>query len=294
MKLRTINLQKKEEISEMLESRNYLSLDEKELDKITSRAKLNSIIIIIQPLKDSLRFNNDFSWLEREVICSEVEEAARRHWSNTGMHYHKKVEKMKKALRKEMGKKFDENPTRYIDGIIENITKKEIYPIVRKRLMEKYKVRYGRWWTLRVKEMERKRIAYHWHRRYDHLPYPLNMHWDYRNDWMQIYIASKNGKNFHRSGSSASSGSRQCHDFFGHKFAELNSKKLIPTEIFVYTKYNKFKFYKRFKNLVLISRDLTTTYPLNRPIPEKKLMYCTFSTGFLDKGRFWIKIGKEK
>jgi hypothetical protein len=293
MKLKNVSLQKKEEISQILESRYFLSTDEKKLDRIISNAKLKSIIIIIQPLKDRLRFNNDFSWLERKILCSEIEEAARRYWIDKGMCYTEKKDKMEKALRKKLGKEFDENPSRYIDEIIENITKKEIYPIVRKHLVEEYKALYGRWWKVKIKGIERDRVEYYWHRRYDNLPYPLNIYWDYRNDWMQIYIASKNEKNFHGRGSPASSGNRQCHGMFGHKFAEINAKKNIPTEIFVYTKHNRFKLCDSFKRLVLVPYDLVGNYHPEKPIVEKNLRYCRFGGGFLDKS-FWIKISKKK
>lgn len=293
MKLKNVSLQKKEEISRVLEDRNFLPMDEKGVDRIISKASLSSIIILIQPLKDNLRFNNDFSWLERKIICSEIEEAARRYWIDKGMYYTKKKEKMEKALKKKLGKDFDENPSRYIDEIIESITKKEIYPIVRKRLVEEYKALYGRWWKLKIKSIERERVEYYWHRRYDNLPYPLNIYWDYRNDWMQIYIAGKNGKNFHGRGSPASSGSRQCHGLFGHKFAEINAEKNVPTEIFVFTKHNKFKLYGSFKRLVLVPYDLVGNYRPQKPIQEKNLRYCRFGDGFLDKS-FWIKIGKKK
>lgn len=120
------------------------------------------------------------------------------------------------------------------------------------------------------------------------------MHWDYRNDWIQIYIARKNQKFFHGRGAPASSGSRLYHGLFGHKFAELNTKKNIPTEIFVYTKHNRFKLYGSFKRLVLISYDLVGNYCPKKPIIEKNLRYCRFGGGFLDKQNFWIKISKKK
>lgn len=290
MKLGNVSLEKKEEITRMVESRHFLPLDRQKLDKILSKAKLRSIIILMQPLKESLKDKNDFYWAERQIVCSELDETANIYWQEKGMYYFEKKEMMEKTLRKKLGKRFDENPSRYIDEIIETITKKEIYPIVRKRMEEEYKALYGGSWKLKAKGIERERVEYRWHRRYDDLPYPLNMHWDYRNNWIQVYIAIKNGKIFHGRGASASSGSREMHGLYGHKFAEINVRRNVSTEIFVYTDRNKFRFYRRFENLVLIPKDLTGNYRPYKPIERKNLMYCMHDRGFFGKGRFSAEV----
>ena len=194
---------------------------------VSKKIKLETVIVIIDILKDKDRFDKKYvRWVKTER-CSLIQEKVNRYFSD---HYdlcHEAAEKMTK-----------EKKIKIIQA----------YDLLAKRLKDRFlneyrqRMRKPQNWDRKKKELTRDRFYYRIERIYD-MPYPWKQ-WDYRNSVVQTYFLTQNGQPTFVSGGGGSSGQRENHSRYGFLFARCQNRGIdIPTHIMVYNGYNRFKYF---------------------------------------------------
>ena len=105
----------------------------------------------------------------------------------------------------------------------------------------------------------------------NYIPYPLS---DFagRSLRSQLYIIKEDEKVSIAVGCSSGSGTRETHGFYGHLFAEIQTKvKPIKTFVTAVDSKCNFEIKKESENLILLRHDLTGNYKIDREESEKIL-----------------------
>jgi hypothetical protein len=154
------------------------------------------------------------------------------------------VEEKCKGLK---GQELDE----CIDKLLEKVYKKEAYEM----LKAEYQEIYPRSWRKKLKEIYRERWKFFYERRCEMKP--LFEWFDWRNDWVQIFIV-KHPQGFHWDvGGSASSGKRMTHQFYGSLFCRVQREvKDIPTIILWYDSRNNFGYIATLKKFAVCPKEM--------------------------------------
>ncbi len=248
---------------------------------VSEKMKLETIIVIIDMLKDKDRLDKKYvRWVKTER-CSLIQEKVNRYFSNHHDLCHETAEKITKE------KKIK---------IIQD------YDLLAKRLRDRFLNEYRRRmrkpqnWDRKKKELTRDRFYYRIERIYD-MPYPWKQ-WDYRNSVVQTYFLTQNGQLTFVSGGGGSSGQRENHSRYGFLFARCQNKGIdIPTHIMVYNNHNKFKYLTSSKSLLLSSLDLGSNYHIDWKKREKilkNILLLRVNFGYFTKHKqIKIEIGKD-
>jgi hypothetical protein len=239
-------------------------------EKIDKTMKFFSVYVYMERLENDLWDDDRYVEKEKVILCSRVEEEARKYWWNRSMEHIRLINKRMEFLKNEPEyKDIKENDLK--DKIIEDMIK-EVYPIAIELLKEEYQEFYEDEWEEYWKKEDpfKERVEYRYHRRYD-MP-PLFNHWDSRNYWQQYYFTKDHDKSFYYTqGGSGSSGQRYNHGFYGHLFALLNNEKPVPTYFFSYNSRNRFVFKREEKILHLHFFDLIGNFQIDWKESERIL-----------------------
>jgi len=235
---------------------------EKVFAEIDRAMKFFSVYIFMERLEDDLWEDDRYTEKEEVLLCSLVEEEARKYWWDRNREHLKlideRVESLKNDPKYQGMKKGD-----LIDRVVEDLNR-EIYPQMIERLKEEYQWIYEDEWEeyWKKEDLFKERIEYRYHRRYE-MPPPFN-HWDNRNRWQQYYFGEDRDSVFYYAqGGSGSSGQRYYHGFYGHLFALLNSQDPVPTCFFTYDSRNRFIFHREEKSLWLNFFDLVGNFKID-------------------------------
>ncbi len=239
-------------------------------EKIDKTMKFFSVYVYMERLENDLWDDDRYVEKEKVILCSRVEEEARKYWWNRSMEHLRLIDERMESLKNEPEyKDIKENDLK--DKIIEDMTK-EVYPIAIERIKEEYQEFYEDKWEEYWKKEDpfKDRVEYRYHRRYE-MPLPFN-HWDSRNSWQQYYFyKDHDGRFYYTQGGSGSSGQRYNHGFYGHLFALLNNEKPMPTYFFTYNSRNRFIFNREEKSLHLHFFDLISNFQIDWKESERIL-----------------------
>lgn len=231
--------------------------------KIDKTMEFFSVYAFMEPLEDDLWENSRYAEKERVLLCSRVEEEARKYWWDRNREHLELIDERVESLKKDPAyKDMKEGDLR--DKVIEDLNR-EVYPIAIERVKEEYQELYEDEWEKYWKKEDsfKGRVEYRYHRRYE-MPPPFN-HWDSRNAWQQYYFGrNQDSVIYYEQGGSGSSGQRYNHGFYGHLFALLNSEKPVPTYLFTYDSCNRFIFNRKEKSLWLNFFDLVGNFHMGR------------------------------
>ena len=154
------------------------------------------------------------------------------------------VEERCKGLK---GEKLD----KCIDSLLEEFYKKEAYEI----LKAEYQEIYPRSWKKKLKDIYRERWKFFYERKCE--MEPLFKWFDWRNDWVQVFIV-RHEEGFHWDvGGSASSGKRMTHKYYGSLFCRVQREiKDIPTIVLWYDSKNNFRYVTTLKKFAVCPREM--------------------------------------
>jgi len=211
---------------------------------ISGKIKLETIIVVVDFLKDEYKRNKKYVIWRKFERCSLIQEKINRYLFEHNAMFRDDAEKM---------------------AANRGIELTEAYGLLEKKIRNDFLSRYRRKmripenWNKKRKELTRCRFSYRIERIFD-MPYPWN-NWDNRNIVVQTYLIDKNGELAFISGGSGSSGQREWHSRYGFLFARCQNKGIdIPTHVFVYNNQNRFRYLTTSKSLILSARDLGSNY----------------------------------
>ena len=231
-------------------------------EKIDKTMSFFSVYVYMERLENDLLDDDRYTEKEKVILCSRVEEEARKYWWNRNREHLKLIDERMESLKNEPEYKgIKEGDLR--DKIIEDMNK-EVYPIAIERLKEEYQECYEDEWEecWDKEDPFKERVEYRYHRRHN-MPAPVN-HWDNHNPWHQYYFTKDHDKSFYYTqGGSGSSGQRYNHGFYGHLFALLNNEKPVPTYFFTYNSRNRFIFNREEKSLHLHFFNLVGNFKID-------------------------------
>jgi hypothetical protein len=231
-------------------------------EKIDRAMKFFSVYVNTEHLEDDFLEDERYVKKEEVLLCSRVEEEARRYWWERNREHIRIIDERLESLKKDPEyKDMKEGDLR--DKIIEDLNQ-EVYPIAIERVKEEYQEFYEDEWEEYWKKEDpfKDRTEYRYHRRYD-MPVPFNR-WDTRNLWQQYYFGKdQEGVFYYVQGGSGSSGQRYNHGFYGHLFALLNRENPVPTYFFTYDSHNSFIFNREEKGLCLNSSHLVGNFQID-------------------------------
>ena len=243
-------------------------------EKIDKTMRFFSVYVYMERLEDDLWDNDRYTEKEKVILCSRVEEEARKYWWDRNREHIKLIDERMESLKNEPEyKNMKEGDLR--DKIIKDLDQ-EIFPEMIERVKEEYQIIYEDEWEEYWEKEDpfKERVEYRYHRRYE-MPPPFN-HWDSRNPWQQYYFSrDKDNVFYYAQGGSGSSGQRYNHGFYGHLFALLNNEKNIPTYFFTYNSRNQFIFNREEKNLHLHFFDLVGNFQIDWKESERILKDVT-------------------
>lgn len=228
-----------------------------------------SYIVYYGSLKDEYRRNPKYVKITRHLLCSPIEQKARLYWVEHPEYYTLSKKEERKLIRKIGKKKFQKNITELRDKIIDRITQIKIYPIVKKEIESEYQQWYPRSWKKKMEKIYKPYYEFRY-KRIMNLPGRW-AHYDGDIFVQCFYIKTATGE-FVSFGYNSTSGGRENLAIVGEKFAQINERKSVSTDIFVYTSDNKLKFYKTADSFVVIPGQMfRNQYPETKPveIPKK-------------------------
>ncbi len=249
---------------------------------ISGKIKLETIIVVVDFLKDEYNRNKKYVIWRKFERCSLIQEKINRYLFEHNAMCRDEAEKMAANRGIELTEAY---------GLLEKKIRNDFLSRYRRRM------RIPENWNKKRKELTRDRYGYRIERIYD-MPYPWN-NWDNRNIVVQTYLIDKNGELAFISGGSGSSGQREWHSRYGFLFARCQNKGIdIPTHVFVYNNQNRFRYLTTSKSLILSARDLGSNYFL-APNEEKNIlkniMLLNVDTGLFSKEKgLKLKIAKNK
>lgn len=258
--------------------------DDKKIYKaaVLGKIRLETVIVVVDMLKDKDRINKKYVRWIRTERCSLVQEKVNRYLSDHDGACREAAEKIAKEKKIEIGQTY-------------NLLAKRL----RNRFLNEYhqRMRNPQNWVEKKKELTRDRFYYRIERIYD-MPCPWK-HWDYRNAVVQTYFLTRNGHISFASGGSGSSGQRENHSRYGFLFARCQNKGIdIPTHILAYDDHNRFKYLTSSKSLILSSLDLGSNYRIDwkeRGIILKNIPLLRVNFGLFGSDKqFKIEISKER
>lgn len=224
-------------------------------DAISGKLKLETIIVIVDFLKDEYRRNRKYVVWHRVERCSLIQEQINRYLFEHNDMCRDEAEKIADNKGIELTAAY---------GLLEKKVRNNFLAQYRRRM------RIPEGWDKKRKELMRDRFSYRIERNYD-MPYPWN-NWDDRNMVVQTYLFDQNGELAFISGGSGSSGQREWHSRYGILFARCQNKGIdIPTHVFVYNNQNRFRYLMTSKSLILSARDLGSNYSIDHN-EEKKIL----------------------
>jgi hypothetical protein len=229
-----------------------------------------SVYIFLERLADDLWEDGCYVEKEEVLLCSRVEEEARKYWWDRNREHIRLIDERLEALKNDPEYKgIKEGNLR--DKIIDDLNQ-EVYPLAIERVKEEYQEIYGDEWEEYWKKEDpfKERVEYRYHRRYE-MPPPFN-YWDSRNPWQQYYFArDHNSRFYYEQGGSGGSYQRYNHGFYGHLFAPLNSENPMPTYFFTHDNHNQFNFNRKKESLWLNSFDLVGNFKIDWKESERIL-----------------------
>ena len=239
-------------------------------EKIDKTMEFFSVYVFMESLEDDLWEDNRYAEKEKVLLCSRVEEEARKYWWDRNSEHLKLIDERVESLKNDPEYKgMKEGDLR--DKVIKDLDR-EVYPIAIERVKEEYQELYEDQWEKYWKKEDpfKERIEYRYHRRYE-MPTPFN-HWDSRNPWQQYYFGrSQDSLFYYEQGGSGSSGQRYNHGFYGHLFALLNGENPVPTYLYTYDSRNHFIFNREEKSLCLNYFDLVGNFHIDWKESQKIL-----------------------
>jgi len=249
---------------------------------ISGKIKLETIIVVVDFLKDEYKRNKKYVIWRKFERCSLIQEKVNRYLFGHNAMCRDEAEKMAANRGIELTEAY---------GLLEKKIRNDFLLQYRRRM------RIPENWNKRRKEIMRDRFSYRIERKYD-MPYPWN-NWDGRNIVVQTYIIDKNGELAFITGGSGSSGQREWHSRYGFLFARCQNKGIdIPTHVFVYNNQNRFRYLTTSKSLILSARDLGSNYfiaPNEEKNILKNIMLLNVDTGLFSKEQgLKIRIAKNR
>jgi hypothetical protein len=205
--------------------------------------ELKSIFLAVESLDPSLFRRKEYMNISRRKVPSLLKQKM------IELSFHDKrfpfiIEEKCKGLK---GEELD----KCIDDLLEKLYKKEAY----ERLKAMYQEIYPRSWKKKLKEIYKERWKFFYERKCEMKP--LFKHFDWRNDWVQVFIV-KHPQGFHWDvGGSASSGKRSTHAYYGSLFCRVQKEiKDIPTIVLWYDSRNNFRYVTTLRKFAICPREM--------------------------------------
>lgn len=262
-----------EELNRIADIENSLDLQSDRLSEIKG-AVCKAYILRVIPLAEKTRRNPRYVKITRRLLAPPTEQEARKYWFAHSNIFQKKFEEKEKENIKKIGKrKYELNIAQNRDRIAEEITKREIYPIVKKQLVADYKEIYPRSWKRHLNKMYKPYYKMEYNRIYDNLPGKLRFLG--KGEYLiEVFYVKRGGYEVTRYGYPGTSGGRQALFRVGELFAQRNEINFVKTEMFEYTQGNKLRYVRTSNNFVLT---------FNMGIDERKYPHMKF---------YWKEHGK--
>lgn len=252
---------------------------------LVSGYKLNSVIVVSDLLDSVYEKNPKFAKIENHIICSIVEEDARREMTNG----YRNIDEVEKLLTlwdinfKAGNNSTEEEDRKFKSNLIDLAFKAEtiaLYPDI----IEKYKYRLKhvyneetdeeteitdeeveKLWPDELLRILAPQTQESWERIYS-MPEPFN-YWDSRNAWQQTFFIQPlidTSLTYFCRGGSAGSSQRETQGLMAHTFAYLVSKGIdIETKIYKYTSSNAFILEREYNSFKVMDVELSGNYQVD-------------------------------
>jgi len=217
--------------------------------------ELRSIFLAVENLEYSLWRRKKYVHITRRKVPSILKQKM-IELSFKDRAFPEKVDKYCKGLK---GKELDE----CIDKLIEKFYKEQALEI----LEAEYQEIYPRSWKEKMMLINRERWKFFYERRCKMKP--LFESFDWRNDWVQIFIIEHENGIHWEVGGSASTGKRTTHSYYGELFCKVQKElKDIPLVILWYDHRNNFLYIDELKSFAICPREMWGKEEVMKGLPK--------------------------